>query len=113
MGAVEMSCGRRKQDADDLVLHEAEPLGAAAAVAIPQQHLLRSIARVDQFGLQELRHGRAEGVLAARVLFSQRVDRRRNPGGVENRVGFVLWLRDDTVHGLIGIGRGSCCHPAL
>ena len=47
-----MPRGGGVEDADDLVLHEAQPLGAAPAVAILQQHGLRGGARRDHLGLQ-------------------------------------------------------------
>ena len=40
LGRIEMLAGEVVQDADDLVLHEAEPLGAAAAVAVLEQQVL-------------------------------------------------------------------------
>ena len=85
--AIEMPRGRGKQDADDLVLHEAQPLGAAPPVPILQQHGLSGGARRDQFGLQELRGGGAENVLAPGMLRGERVDRRGNPCGIETLVG--------------------------
>ena len=50
--AVEMAGRRGKQDADDFVLHEAQPLGTAPPVAIFEQHGLSGVARRDQFGLE-------------------------------------------------------------
>ncbi len=90
------------EDADDLVLHEAEPLGAAAAVAIFQQDRLRRGARGDHLGLQELRQRRAEGVLAAGMFVGKRIDRRGDPRGLETVVRFAAALFHDTVHASIG-----------
>jgi len=85
--------------AEYFVLHEAEPLGAAAAVAILQQHDLRGRARRDHLGLQELGQRRAKHVLAAGMFFGQRIDRRGDPRGIET---FILprgGLNHDAVHG--------------
>src|SRR5690349_12015245 len=101
---------RRKQDADDLVLHEAEPLGAAAAVTVLQQRRLRGGARGDHLGLEHLRDRGAEHILAPGVLFGQRIDRGRDPLGVEAGIGAGSWLRDDVVHALTRNGRGLPCH---
>ena len=101
--AIEMPGRGRKQDADDLVLHEAQPLGAAPAVAVLQQHRLRGGARRDQLGLEQLRHRGAEHVLAAGMLFGQRVDRGGDPRGIETVVG--ARARDscrDAVHASTG-----------
>ena len=90
--AVEVLRCRRKQDADDLVLHEAQTLGAMAAVAVPEQHILRSRARRDQLRLQHLRHLGAENILASGVFFSQRVDSGRDPQRFETRVSLLFWM---------------------
>ena len=95
---IEMPRRGREQDADDLVLHEAQPLGAAPAVAILQQHGLRDGARRHQFGLEQLRHGRAERVLAAGMLFGERIDRGGDPRGIETFVRLWAGLRHDTIH---------------
>ncbi|MEY9281357.1 hypothetical protein ABIA03_002549 [Bradyrhizobium yuanmingense] len=51
--AVEMARRGRIQDADDLVLHVAQPLGAAAAVAVLQKDRLGGGARRDQLRLEQ------------------------------------------------------------
>lgn len=56
-----------EQHADDFILHDAQPLGATAAVAILEQHRLCRLARLDEFDLQHLRQGRTESVLAAGI----------------------------------------------
>ena len=66
--AIEMPGGGRIQDADDLVLHEAQPFGAAPAVPILQQHRLRRRAGLDHLGLQQLRQRGAKNILAAGML---------------------------------------------
>lgn len=81
-----MACRGRKQDADDLVLDEAQPFGAVPAVTVLQQDRLRDLARLDQLGLQKLRHRRAESILAAGMLFGERVDRRGDPHGIETLI---------------------------
>ena len=96
--AVEMARGGREQDADDFVLHVAQPLGAAPAVTVLQQHRLRGSARRDQLGLQVLRGGGPEDILAAGMLFGERVDRGGDPLTIETFVGFRPVLGHDTVH---------------
>ena len=54
-----------EQDADDLVLHVAEPLRAAPAVTILEQKALDRIAAVDERGFEPLRHRIAQIALAA------------------------------------------------
>ena len=90
----------RIEDADDFVLHEAEPFGAAAAVAVLQQHRLRGGARGNHFGLQQLRQRRAKHVLAPRMLFGEGIDRRGDPRGIETFIRRGAGLCDDAVHDL-------------
>src|SRR4051794_9071355 len=91
---------RRIEYADDLVLDETQPLGAAAAVTIPKQHGLRGLARGDHFGLQQLRHRRAKHILAAGMFFGERVDRRGDPRGIETLIGLHAVLGHEVVHDL-------------
>ena len=84
---IEMARGGGEQDADDFVLDETQPLGAAPAVTILQQHGLRDRAGLDHFGLQQLRHGGAKHILAPGMLFGERVDRGGDPRGIETFVG--------------------------
>ena len=96
------------QDADDLVLYEAQPLRTMPAVAIPEQHGLRLGARRDQLRLQQLRHRRAEGVFTARMLLGERIDRRGDPRGLETVVTLGAGLCHGTIHDLFRIKeRGS------
>ncbi len=88
------------EDADDFVLHEAQPLGAAAAVAVLQQHGLRGGARRDHLGLQQLRHRRAKHVLAAGMFFGERIDRGGDPRGIETIIRLRAVLSHDAVHDL-------------
>ena len=81
---------RLVEDADDFVLDEAQPLGAAPAVAIPQQLGLRGLARGDEFRLQQLRHRGAEQVAVAVMTGGEGVDVGRDPRGIETFVGFGL-----------------------
>ena len=83
MRAIEMPGRGGVEDADDFVLHEAQPLGAAAAVTVLQQHGLRGGARRDHLGLQQLRQRRAKHVLAAGMFFGERIDRGGDPRGIE------------------------------
>ena len=87
-----MAGGGGEQDADDFVLDETQPLGAAPAVAIFQQHRLRRRARLDHLGLQQLRHGGAEHILASGMFFGERIDRGGDPRGIETLVGLRAGL---------------------
>ncbi len=100
--AVQMLGRGRIEDADDLVLHHAEPFGAAPAVTVLQEQRLRGGAGRCQFGLQELRHRGAEHVLAAGVFLGERVDRGGDPLRVEDLVAFGFGWDEDAVHGLTG-----------
>ena len=90
----------RIQDADDFVLHEAQPLGAAPAVAVLQQHRLRRGARLDHLGLQQLRHRGAKHILAAGMFFGERIDRGGDPRGIETVVRLGAGLGHNAVHDL-------------
>ena len=90
--AIEMTGGGGVEDADDFVLNETQPFGAAAAVAILQQHLLRHRAGLDHFGLEQLRHRGTKNVLAAGMLFRERIDRGGNPRGIETIVRILGWF---------------------
>jgi len=57
-------------------------------VTVPQQHGLSGLAGRDHFGLQELRQRGAENILAARMLFGERIDRGGDPRGIETVVCF-------------------------
>ena len=67
MRRIEHAAGELEQDADDLVLHLTEPLGAAPAVAVFEQQLLGAGARLGQRRLQALRHRGAQFALAPGV----------------------------------------------
>ena len=83
------------QDADDLVFHPAQPLGAAAAVPVFQQQLLGLGAAFGEGCFQPLRQQRAQFLVAAAMRLDQvfdfggqraRVDQIvRAPGGVLGR----------------------------
>ena len=98
--AIEMAGGGGEQDADDFVLDEAQPLGAAPAVTVLQQHGLRRRARRDHFGLQQLRHRGAKHILAAGMSFGERIDRGGDPRGIETIVRLRAGLCHDAVHDL-------------
>ena len=68
---VEMLARELEQQADDGVFHLAQPLGAAAAVAVFQQQFLGLGAAFDQRGLQPLRDGRAQFLLAAGMVLGE------------------------------------------
>ena len=93
--------GELEQDADDLVFHRAQPLGAAAAVAIHEQQLFGLGAAVVERGFQPLRQRSQQFALAAAMRLGERfqvggngarVDQfDRSPGrGCRARVGVVL-----------------------
>ena len=87
-----MARGGGEQDADDLVLDETQPFGAAPPVTILQQHRLRDRAGSHHFGLQELRQRGAKNVLASGMLGGERVDRGGDPRGIETFVGLTARL---------------------
>ena len=60
-----------EQDADDLVLHPAEPLGAAPPVAVLEQQLLGLGAAVRQRNLELLRHLGTQIALVAGVSLGE------------------------------------------
>jgi hypothetical protein len=99
---IEMAGRRGEQDTDDFILHEAQPFGAVPAVTILQQQCLRDGARRNQFGLQELRGGGAEQVLASGMRDGERVHRGADPCGVETFVGLRLGLCYNIIHQLPG-----------
>ncbi len=68
---VEMLAREVEQQADDLVFQPADPLGAAAAVAVLEQQLLGLGAAGDERGLQPLRHRRAQFALVAACALGQ------------------------------------------
>ena len=100
MRAIEMPRGGGIKNADDLVLHEAQSLGAAAAVTVFQQHGLRGGARGEHLGLQELGHCRAKHILAAGIFFGERIDRGGDPRGIETIIRHGAVLSHNAVHDL-------------
>ena len=60
---IELGAGEFEQDADDLVLHQAQSLGAAPPVAILQQQFFRMRPRLRQRRFEPLRHGGAQFAL--------------------------------------------------
>ncbi len=63
-----------EQDADDLVLNEAKPLGTSPPVSIFEQFCLRDLAGLRELALQQLRNGCPKQVVFSAVLLSERVD---------------------------------------
>ncbi len=104
---IEMARGCCEQDADDFVLDEAQPLGAAPPVTILQQHRLGCGARRDEFGLQQLCNRGAEHVLMPGMSGRQRVDRGGDPRRVETFVGLGAGLCDNAVHEVSAISDGA------
>ena len=95
-----MARGRGEQDADDFVLHETQPFGAAPSVTVFQQHRLRHRAGFDHFSFQQLRHGGAKHILAPGMLGGERIDRGGDPRGIETFVGLGPGRCHDAVHDL-------------
>ena len=73
-GRIDLAADEFEQDADDLVLQLAQPLGAAAAVAVLEQQLLGARARLRQRRFQPQRHRGAQFALAAGMGFGQRFE---------------------------------------
>ncbi len=95
-----MARGGREQNADDFVLHVTQPLGAAPAVTIPKQHGLGGGARREQLGLQILRRGGAENILAAGMFLGERIDRGGDPRAIDTFDGLRPVLGQDAIHKL-------------
>ena len=72
-----------EQHADDLVLHQAQPLGAAPALAVAQQHLFGMLASPCKRDLHPLRDGATQFLLAAGVLVGDPFEIGRERIGVE------------------------------
>jgi hypothetical protein len=68
LGGVEMGGGELVEDADDLVLHLREALGAGAALAVLEQKLLGLGASLGKRRLQALRHRQAQLALATAIV---------------------------------------------
>ncbi len=60
-----------EQHADDLIHHEAQPLGTAPALAILQEQLLGLFAARRQHGLEPLRHRAPQLLLGTGMLFGE------------------------------------------
>jgi hypothetical protein len=65
VGGIEMLARELVNDADDLILHEAQPLGAAPSLAVMQQQALGGGAPLRERDLEPLHHRRAQFGLAA------------------------------------------------
>ena len=81
-----------EQHADDVVLHAAQPFGAAAALAILQQQLLGALTPGRQRDLEPLRDRAPQLLLGAGVLFGERGEVGDDRGFVEQEVGAVAGL---------------------
>jgi len=97
-----MAGGGGEQNADDFVLDETQPFGAAPPVTIPEQNRLRRRTRLDEFGLQQLCNRGAENVLMSGMFRRQRVDRGGDPRRVETFVSLRVGLCHDAVHEVSG-----------
>jgi hypothetical protein len=84
-------------DADRLILHEAQPLGAAAAVAILAQALFGHGAACPERGLEALGDRRAQLALAPAMDVGQGGEIRRHGGGIE-QAGLVRLEFGNLVH---------------
>jgi hypothetical protein len=109
---IEMLGGEFKQESDDLVLHVAQPLGAAAAVSIRQQQLLGGGAPFQQRCLQAQGERRPQLSLVAGALLAELVEIGGERIHVEQVGGRVLSLFGGREHGQRGdSGAGGNCHP--
>ena len=98
---IKMLGGEFEQDADDLVLHDAEPLGAAASVPVLEQQFLGLGAALDQRGFQILRDGGAQFALAPAEFRGELFEIGGGLAGVEN-VGRAARRLSDCQHGSTG-----------
>ena len=80
---VEMLAHELEQDADDFIFQPAQPLGAAASVAVLEQQLLGLGAACEQRLLQALRHGRAQFTLGAAMGLGEYLEIRDNRAGID------------------------------
>ncbi len=71
--------------ADDLVLHDADPLGAGAAAPVLQQHRFGCGATLRERGLQALRDRGAQFALAPGVFVRELGEVGRHRIGVDER----------------------------
>ena len=71
---IEMAADELVEDADDRVLHQAQPLGAAPALAVLQQQALGVVAPGGERALQRLGDGAAQRLLVAAMLLRERVE---------------------------------------
>ena len=76
-----------EQDADDLVFHPAQTLGAAAAVAVFQQQLLGLAAALVERRFQPLRDVRAQFTLAADMGLGEFFKIRNDGAGIDQVAG--------------------------
>ena len=72
--AIEVLGGELEQHADDLVLHEADPLGAAPSVAVLDQQALGRGASLHQRGLEAPRDREPEFALVAAMDVGQKLE---------------------------------------
>ena len=84
---IEMLARELEQDADDLVFHPAQPLGAAAAVAVFQQQLLGLVAALVERCLQPLRDASAQFALAADMGLGEFFEIRDDGAGIDQVAG--------------------------
>ncbi len=97
---IEVLADELVEDADDLVLQAAQPLGAVPAVAVLEQQLLGDDARVGERRLQALRHRDAQLALASVKVPRQRLERGLHRGRVDQVAG-VSRMFDDG-HRIVG-----------
>ena len=105
---VEVLDRELEHQADDLVLHGAEPLGATASVAVGDEQPLGRGAPVRERGPQPPRHRQSEFVLAAGVDGRQLFELGRDGNRIEN-FGFGRNLIAQGQHGSIGIAERRRC----
>ena len=103
-----MLAGELEQHADDLVLHEAEPLGAKPAVPVLQQQALGGGAALDQRGLSRWAIASAQLALVAAYGVGQQLERGGDGRRIENRCRRDGWS-SRSKHGAIEIAERRRC----
>jgi hypothetical protein len=103
-----------EQNADDLILHETQPLGAQPAAAVTQQHALYDRASTREGSLELLSDGGAQLALVAAVQRLQLLELGRDRGRVED-LGEACRSRGGdrrghVEHGFSISGAGASCH---
>ncbi len=105
---VEMLGRELEQHADDLVLHEAQPLGAAPSVPVPDEQALGGGAPLHERDLEASRNRQAQFALVAGVDLGQTFELGRDGDRIED-FGFARGLIGRGQHGDTGIAEHRRC----